>query len=101
MTLIGDIVNENGTFLDYEAFCNKFDKILTHFQYMSLIDAIPKEWRKMLKNHTLSHEIYNKDELPYYCNGICEIPLLQLTSNKIALGESSAWHFSRDVCIMS
>ncbi|MCP3901139.1 MAG: hypothetical protein GY707_15650, partial [Desulfobacteraceae bacterium] len=83
LTVIGDVVNENGTFLDYREICNKFGKILTHFQYMSLIDAIPKEWRKMLKNHTLSHEVRNKDEPPYYCNGKCEIPLLKLTSNRI------------------
>ncbi len=83
MSVIDDVVNENGTFLDYREICNKFGKILTHFQYMSLIDAIPKEWRKMLKNHTLSHEVCNKDEPPYYCNGKCEIPLLKLTSNRI------------------
>ena len=82
-TSIGDIVKENGTFLDYKEFCNKFNKILTHFQYISLIDAIPKEWRKMLKIQTLSHEIHNKNELPYYCYGINEIPLLKLTSNRI------------------
>ena len=45
--IISDILNANGTFLDFEQFCRKYPNIKTNFLiFQGLIHAIPNEWKQ-------------------------------------------------------
>ena len=48
---VHDLIDENGHFYKYEDFVQKYSIDCTRFKYMSLIDAIPKEWKAILKAH--------------------------------------------------
>ena len=50
IVFINDIIKENGSFLSHNEICQKTKTNISHMYYMSLIDAIPCEWRKMLKS---------------------------------------------------
>ena len=44
--LINEFVDKHGKFKDYNQFCEQYGRLLTHFQYISIVDAIPARWRK-------------------------------------------------------
>ena len=46
---INNLLTDQGGFISYDTFSTKYGKLLTQFYYMSLIDAIPNEWKKKLK----------------------------------------------------
>ena len=50
IVFINDIIKENGSFLSHHEICQKTKTNISQLYYMSLIDAIPSEWRKMLKS---------------------------------------------------
>ena len=51
---VNHIIDSNGAFLSYNAFCEKYFKC-NFLQYYSLIDAIPKQWEYILRTHTTNH----------------------------------------------
>jgi hypothetical protein len=53
VTYIGDILNKNGRFMSNNEIYKKYSVRLTNYYYMSLIDAIPSEWRKKIKSSHL------------------------------------------------
>ena len=63
--LIDQLVNNTGTFIDFNTFSVKYGPLITQFQYMSLIDAIPKYWRKILKTQTFNTSICSTQEKPF------------------------------------
>ena len=88
---IHDLVNNNGHFLSYAAFCAKYGTSVNPFQYMSLIDAIPPQWRIMLKQQNISHTL-NISEEPLYCRlGNKEININKLKSNTVY------WHIIKNI----
>ena len=48
---IHDLINDNGHFFHYDEFIQRYDINCTQFKYMSLVDAIPKEWKAIIKSH--------------------------------------------------
>ena len=63
--LIYNFVDKQGKFLDYNQFCQKYGRLLTHFHYISIIDAIPVHWRKMLKTQVFHTNVCSINEQPY------------------------------------
>ena len=50
---INDLINDEYKFMSFEEFCNKYNVRINYLYYISLIDAIPMPWRKVLKSsHT-------------------------------------------------
>ena len=62
---INDILNAEGNFLTHKQFTEKFGVKISYMYYISLIDAIPQEWRKKLKRANINLDIVNTDELPH------------------------------------
>ena len=62
---INDILNAEGNFLNYKQFTEKFVVKISHMYYISLIDAIPQEWRLKVKRTKINLNIVNTDELPF------------------------------------
>ena len=46
---VKDLLSEDGTFLSCEAFIEKFSVKCNFLTYMSIIDAIPKQWKEIIK----------------------------------------------------
>ncbi len=47
---ISDVTTLNGNMLSQEEFCNKFNIYVNFLEYLSLISAIPKQWRNLIRN---------------------------------------------------
>ena len=60
---LGDLITETGKFLTREEFVLKFKVTIKPLFFMSLIDAIPLQWRLQLKSKNL--QLVNHDELPF------------------------------------
>lgn len=59
--LINDlIVDSPMRFLSYEQFSQRFGQELSWIQYSGLISAIPPEWKKLIKDPIIDHEIDSK-----------------------------------------
>ena len=63
LLLVADLLSETGKFLTHDEFQAKFDVTITHMFVMSLVDAIPVQWRRQLKN--FSAAAVNNAELPH------------------------------------
>ena len=62
---INDILNAGGNFLTHKQLTDKFGVKTPHMYYISLIDAIPQEWRQKLKKTNINLSIVKTDELPH------------------------------------
>ena len=60
---LGDLITETGKFLTREEFYFKFKVTPKPLFFMSLIDAIPQQWRLQLKAN--NPQLVNHDELPF------------------------------------
>ena len=49
---VTDVIRANGTSKSYQEICEDFPDAITWFEYISLIDAIPTEWKKILRRNT-------------------------------------------------
>ena len=63
--MINDFFCEEGRPLKHNQFTEKHGNILSHFKYMSLVDAIPPNWRKLLKTQTFEKTCCNINEQPH------------------------------------
>ena len=63
--LIDQIVDASGKFLTYNVFVTKYGLVLSNFEYMALIDAIPAKWRKTLKLQYFQISICSIREAPF------------------------------------
>ena len=81
--MINDIVYDNGSFLSYQQFIEKYGNVISHFNYMSLIDAIPIAWKNVLKNHNIDGNICHLNENLYCKLGEKAYPILKITSSDI------------------
>ena len=80
---IHNLLTDNGTFISYDIFCEKYGKQMTQFEYMSLIDAIPNDWKKTLKSQTVRLTTCNVNEPPYCKLGLKECNVHIVTSSEI------------------
>jgi len=65
--LINQIVDNSGKVLSYDTLCRQYGNVISHFDFMSLIDAIPAQWRKILKQQSFHVNVCNINESPF-CN---------------------------------
>jgi hypothetical protein len=67
---INDLLNDNGQIMGYNDFSSTYNVRINQLRYMSIIDAIPAEWRKVLKssNFPKTAEI-NLEDPHIYLNG--------------------------------
>ena len=65
--LIYHLTDNYGNFLSHNDFCGKYGNLISHFDYMSIIDAIPCKWKKLLKSQTLPVDLCNINENPTLC----------------------------------
>ena len=63
LLLVVDLLSETGKLLTHDEFQAKFNITTTHMFVMSLIDAIPVQWRKQLKNFNAAP--VSNTELPH------------------------------------
>ena len=80
---INELLDTTGKFLSYDLFSNKYGSLLSQFKYMSLIDAIPKEWKQLLKKPTTDTNISIVDKLPYCKLGLKECSMHTIKSCEI------------------
>ena len=78
---LSDLLTEAGKFLSHEDFNNRFNVNCSQMFLMSVIDAIPKEWRKQLKHFNPS-SVNNQEPLYISLNG-GEKVLSKVTSREI------------------
>ena len=73
LSKISNILKPDGTFIQYNKLANK--KILIdHWSCISLVDAIPKDWKKIFKSTTSMHE---------------PVTLTHVGNNNVTLGQLS------------
>jgi hypothetical protein len=63
INIINDIVDQNGYFINDAALEIKLGKKCNVLKYNALKDAIPLEWRRIIKNKTMKSTISFKDEI--------------------------------------
>lgn len=62
----------NGAFLQYNELAQEFE--IDHWLFISLVDAIPKDWKKILKPTTSMHE---------------PVTMTHVGNNNVTIGQSS------------
>ena len=62
--LIHHLTDNCGNILLYDEFCDKYGNLISHFDYMSIIDAIPCKWKRILKIQNLPAILCNVNENP-------------------------------------
>ena len=80
---INDIVLGNGNFLSYQELCARYGNSISAFQYMSMIDAIPCSWRRILKQQPVHGNICNIAENPHCKLGNKQVNVYKLTSKDV------------------
>ena len=60
-----NLLLENGTFMSYEQFIEKYNVRLNFLKYMALIDAIPQKWKSIVKTQNIPHSALNNQEVPH------------------------------------
>ncbi len=57
---VNDVIDQNGDFLKWEAFSNKYNIRNQPFRYMAVIHAIPRNWKKRIKElgNNLNQVVY-------------------------------------------
>ena len=61
---INDFFDEDGKAWKFQNFCNRKGNLITFYKYISIIDAIPATWRKILKSQKIDLNICNINEQP-------------------------------------
>ena len=62
---INDILNENGALLTHQQCSSKYDLHIDTLKYLGIISAIPKPWRKLLKECNFRLDTINNNEDPH------------------------------------
>ena len=62
--MINDFFKPEGKPLSYNEFIEKEGNIVSFFDYIAYIDAIPRKWKKLLRNQTISTICFNINEQP-------------------------------------
>ena len=79
---VSDLINENGTFLNWETFKNKFNlENRNFFKWRQMISAIPSEWKEKIG----SHAPLQLPVLQHTLQLTRSIPLSKLTSKQVYL----------------
>ena len=81
LLLVSDLLAETGKFLTHDEFQAKFNVTITHLFVMSLIDAIPVQWRRQLKHFNAT--AVNNAELPYLKINDSQRAILLLSSKDV------------------
>ncbi len=64
---VGDIIDNEGRMISYEALCKKFSLANGFLTYHGIMSAIPAKWKKLLKGNCLK-SVYNSDGSSFTCN---------------------------------
>ena len=81
--LINQLLDNEGNFLNYENFCATYGGIVKHYDYISMIHAIPDNWKKMIHAQKIPSDICKLDENPVFTTTKCESDLLLIKSSDI------------------
>ena len=92
--MINNLIDNKGYFIKYNEFCEKFGSLTSQFQYMSLIDAIPKEWKQLLKKQTINTSICSVDEPPF-----CKMENIERNIQAIKSAELYWYCISKNITI--
>jgi hypothetical protein len=95
-----DLLHESGRFFTYDEFINIFNVNCRHYRYMSVIDAIPQNWKLIIKHH--KEETTNFD-MQYSCSrkfGTSIKPIEKIQSRHI-YWKFIYEHFTEPTCIQS
>ena len=100
--LVHDIVNSNGTIMSHDALKQKYDTNINFLNYHSLTQALPSNWKKILKSQIIKENAISKSEAPHLAiNGndkniklveTKEIYLTLLSKNEKTPSCVSAWN---------
>ena len=79
--LINHLVNNGGKFLSYNEFCQKYGNLISNYNYMSMIDAIPIQWKNILTTQNIPDNVCNTEENPvvHFKNGDKDIYNVKLS----------------------
>jgi hypothetical protein len=83
INIINDIVNDDGTFLSVKKLESMYDIKCDIFKFNALKDAIPIEWRKMLKLMKIPREVTSANQTAYLTIGKISKPIWQITNKEI------------------
>ena len=81
VVFVDDLFKMNGTAFTHVEFCNKYNVNMLHFEYISLIDSIPLNWRIILKSCNYI-PVQPKQEAIFVAKGKNEKPLSLMTSKE-------------------
>jgi hypothetical protein len=87
ITILHDIIDENGAFKEIEVLSNQFDLKIGFMEYNSLKLAIPQAWKRAVKNMKIPSHAISNEEQPYLT---CGNRLLALS---IAKNRDVYWDF--------
>ena len=92
---INDFVDCNGKFKSFQQFSTDNGNILKHYDYMCIIDSIPKEWRKMLKATRIDQQMCVTNE------GICLILHNNIAKSIHAVASKEIyWHLINETLVL-
>ena len=83
INLVHDLVNENGTFLNIKDFEKKYKLRCNVFEYNSIKDAIPSEWRKRLKKRNVNNNEISINDTIQIKIGKNQKPINKLTNKDV------------------
>ena len=83
--LLNDLLHENGAFMSYEQFLEKYNVKLNFLKYIALIDAIPQRWKAILKTQVIPCNVVNNQEAPHLKIGMNMKDIRQVKTCEIYL----------------
>jgi hypothetical protein len=83
INIIHDILNQNGEFLSINQIEQKYNYKCDVMKYNTLKDAIPKEWRALIKKMTIPPEAISFQESPHLNIGKLSKNINLVTNNQI------------------
>ena len=83
LIMIHNFFNENGTPIKYDTFVQNHGNIISRFKYMTIIDAIPLGWRKILKTKTIEADCCNINEDPFCQINKVDRNVFRMTSREL------------------
>ena len=81
--LINQLLDNEGKFLNYENFCTRYGGIVKHYDYISMIHAIPDKWKKLIRAQTIPSDICKLSENPIFVKGTCATDVQLIKSSDI------------------
>lgn len=97
--LIHNIVDTKGNFLSFQALQNEYNVRGNILMYNSLKDAIPSEWRSLLKQMTVAQEAVSAQEGPCLETETTAKPLCLLTNKDVYSILISKIALSKPTCV--